>query len=71
MKNNTENNLCLIRLYCFFLIFKFNLIHFCKNNQTIESKVRLNSFRRRCSAFDVFFAGMNEIRRAINVFTAR
>ena len=31
-----------------------------------------NSFIRRCSAFDVFFTGINEIRRAaINVFTTR
>ena len=34
-------------------------------------KHNYNSFRRSFSAFDVSFAGINEIRRAINVFTAR
>ena len=57
-------------------IFAFKLIKSSFACQIGVSSVRqqlifyYNSFRRRCSTFDVFFVGINEIQQPINLFTA-
>ena len=69
-----------MRLY-YFKVFKFclkllisrylalNLTFDNDNTKKINKNDNYNSFRRGCSSFDVFSAGINEIWRAINAFT--